>query len=93
MCKNRRLPIVFFLLLTMGCDSFTTGDVSHPKAAYRVGETVYVCGCSGCTCSIVARVPGGTCACNLPLQQGTVVRTGNGTVTIQVGRRQKVLFQ
>lgn len=90
---NYRLIITISLLLTLGCERTSTTDVSPPMKSYKIGETVYVCGCPPvCDCCIIASFPGGNCACNMPLKLGTVVREKNGSVTIQLDGRQKTIF-
>ena len=88
-----RLVITISLLLTLGCERTSTTDVSLPMKSYKIGETVYVCGCPPvCNCCVIASFSNGNCACNMPLEQGIVVREKDGSVTIQLDGRQKTIF-
>jgi hypothetical protein len=80
------------LIVLMGC---TAVRDDQPKAVledYKVGETVYVCGCPMMCCNSIAKQPGGRCMCGHRLRRGIVSRIRDGKVYVQVSDREKSFF-
>jgi hypothetical protein len=81
--------VLFVLIVLLGC---TSGRNESPKAIqeqFEIGETVYVCGCPMICCNAISKTPGGRCPCNFPLRQGTVTKSQDGKVYVNVSGREK----
>jgi len=80
---KKRMIILFVVIVLAGCG---TGRDGNPKAvpeSFKVGESVYVCGCPMMCCNSVSKEPG-RCACNVPLRKGNVSRIREGAVFVKI---------
>jgi hypothetical protein len=73
--------IVLAALVLTACTDARTGPGRASPASWRVGQTVYVCGCPLMCCTSVSTHPG-MCACNVPLRKATIKRIENGLMIV-----------
>ena len=89
---KKKLIILFLFAVVLAC---TAGRGDNPKSRiedYRVGETVYACGCPMMCCNSISKTPKGRCDCNFPLKKGTVSRIQDGRVYVEFSGREKSFF-
>ena len=61
---------------------------SESKAAYKAGDTIYVCSCgAGCDCGTISR-KAGKCSCSKDLVKSTVTKVADGKVYYMVGGKE-----
>ena len=79
--------------LLFGC-SPSKQDEKLPSSSeeYRIGETVYVCGCPMMCCNSLSRNADDRCLCNMPLKKGTVSKIRDHIVIVTVFGREKIIF-
>ncbi len=95
---QRRIPVkslVITAILTailINCSSVRQEDSRPVSQEYKVGETVYVCGCPMMCCNIISKDANGRCICNVPLKEGIVSRIDGHKVVVTVSGRGKNIF-
>jgi len=58
---------------------------------YKVGDTVYVCGCGeSCDCNTIQTSPG-KCHCGMALVEGKVTKVAAGKVTVKTAKGERVI--
>ena len=73
------------LLLAVGVISVYAGP-SNGKLALKVGDEVNACGCgTACACQTISNQKG-TCGCGHDLVKAKVVKVGDGTADLQIGK-------
>ena len=60
------------------------------KAAYRVGDKVYVCGCGACECGTLSTAKG-KCHCGKDFIEGTVTKVAEGEVTVKTASGERTI--
>lgn len=70
------IAMIFVVVTAVGIAMSKEG----PEHLFKVGETIYVCGCgAGCDCGTIG-YKAGKCACAKKLVKATVSKTENGKV-------------
>jgi len=75
--------ILFVVIVLAGCGTSRDGNSKAALESFKVGETVYVCGCPMMCCNAVSMRPG-RCACNVTLRKGNVSRIREGAVFVKI---------
>jgi len=58
---------------------------------FKVGDTVYVCGCGeSCDCNTIQTSPG-KCHCGMALVEGKVTKVAAGKVTVKTAKGERVI--
>ena len=60
------------------------------KAAYKVGDKVYVCGCGACECGTLSTAKG-KCHCGKDFIEGTVTKVAEGEVTVKTASGERTI--
>ena len=85
----------FVLSLAPGTVTRATDETapSATPAKYKVGDTVYVCGCGGgkgCGCTTLQAGPG-KCHCGSDLVPGKVTKVTEGALTVKTAAGERVV--
>ena len=85
--------IALFAAILISCSSVRQEDARSVSQEYKVGETVYVCGCPMMCCNSISRDPNGRCICNVPLRKGIVSKIHGHRIVVTVpGRGSKSII-
>ncbi len=92
---KKGLIIMIALIVLLGCTGGRTDIQPADLEKLEIGEAAYICGCPMMCCNSISRVPGGRCACTVPLRKGTVsaIREGMVYVTIDDGRQKRFFIK
>lgn len=92
---KKGITILIALIVLLGCTAGRNEIQPADLAKLEIGETVYVCGCPMMCCNSISRTAGGRCACNHPLQKGTVARIQDGRVSVKIddGREKRFFIK
>lgn len=80
---TKGIMILFSLMALLGCTGDSNKGQTDIAGKYKVGETVYVCGCPMRCCNTISRDRKGRCSCNFPLKPGIVSRIQNDIVYVK----------
>jgi hypothetical protein len=85
--------VIVAAALLIGCSSSRQDEeLVSSSEEYRMGETVFVCGCPMMCCNSISRKSDGRCVCNMPLRKGTVSKIQDHIIIVTVSGREKVIF-
>jgi hypothetical protein len=84
---------VLFAAVLFNCSSVRQEEARSVSQEYKVGETVYVCGCPMMCCNIISREANGRCICNVPMKEGIVSKIHGHKIVVTVsGRGNKTII-
>lgn len=89
----KRMIAIMAATILIGCSPSREAEQQPPFfEEYRIGETVYVCGCPRMCCNSISRDPDGRCVCNTPMRKGTVSKNQDHVLLVMVFGREKIIF-